>query len=153
MADSENTQQNLLVINSAILFPPAKFFKPELSSRKQFNNGKKSSVLIIVLAKSVLRLTRSQNFLGLIFLMSVSLGNKKKFGKQAKLSPIYPNFSHSPRYLQWKNKVLKKKKKRKKKSWLQVNFTEILTWTMALRNKLLTTSFEQQNNLHGMLLI
>ena len=45
---------------------------------------KRYSISQLVQIKSVLRITRSQTFLDLIFLMHVSLENKKDIGKQAK---------------------------------------------------------------------
>ena len=48
-----------------------------------------NSQLTIVLVKSMVEITQSQTFLGLIFLVQVSLGNEKKFCKQAKVQPVY----------------------------------------------------------------
>ena len=42
------------------------------------HDGKKNDLLLLVLVKSMVRLTPSQTFLDLIFLMQVTLGNEKK---------------------------------------------------------------------------
>ena len=50
-------------------------------------------ICIIVQVKSAVRITQSQTFLDFIFLMQVSLGNKKCFDKWSKTLPIYQNFA------------------------------------------------------------
>ena len=55
--------------------------------------------------KSAVRLR--QTFLDLIFLMQLSLVNKKSFGKWAKLDPLTKTFLVPQWYLHQKNKVYK----------------------------------------------